>query len=107
MITNLKRYTFINNYTVKAKLKSNYNPIRNKNAFTMYMNRGEILIYKNQEGNIKIGVQLEEETVWLSQAQMVQLFGKDRTTVTEHLQSVFKEAELDEEVVCRNFRLTT
>jgi hypothetical protein len=71
------------------------------------METGEILIYQNQEGNIKIDVRLEEETVWLSQAQIGLLFGKARTTITEHIQNVFKEGELDEKVVCRDFRLTT
>jgi len=68
---------------------------------------GEILIYQNQEGNIKIDVRLEEETVWLTQEQMANLFGKARSTITEHIQNVFNEGELNEEVVCRNFRLTT
>lgn len=71
------------------------------------MNTGEILIYQNQEGNIKIDVRLEEETVWLSQAQIALLFGKGRSTITEHIANVFKEGELDEKVVCRDFRLTT
>jgi hypothetical protein len=71
------------------------------------MNTGEILIYQNNDGNIKIDVRLEEETVWLTQDQMAALFGKARTTITEHIQNVFKEGELTEEVVCRNFRLTT
>lgn len=68
---------------------------------------GEIIIYQNQEGNIKIDVRLEDETVWLTQAQMAKLFGKGRTTITEHIQNVFKEGELEENVVCRNFRHTT
>ncbi len=67
----------------------------------------EILIYQNPDGNIKIDVRLEEETVWLTQAQMAMLFGKGRTTITEHIQNVFEEGELDEKVVCRNFRHTT
>ncbi len=71
------------------------------------MNTGEIILYQNQEGNIKIDVRLEEETVWLTQAQMAELFGKGRTTITEHIQNVFAEGELDENVVCRNFRHTT
>jgi hypothetical protein len=71
------------------------------------MNNGEILIYQNSGGNIKIDVRLEEETVWLTQDQMAILFGKSRSTITEHIQNVFKESELDEKVVCRNFRLTT
>ncbi len=71
------------------------------------MNTSEILIYQNTEGNIKIDVRLDDETVWLTQAQMAELFGKARTTITEHIQNVFKEGELDENVVCRNFRQTT
>ena len=71
------------------------------------METGEILIYQNPEGNIKIDVRLEEESVWLTQAQMALLFGKARTTITEHIQNIFKEGELDEKVVCRDFRLTT
>ena len=67
----------------------------------------EIIIYQNQEGNIKVDVRLEDETVWLTQAQMATLFGKGRTTITEHIGNVFKEGELDEEVVCRIFRHTT
>ena len=71
------------------------------------MNTGKIILYQNQEGTIKIDVRLEEETVWLTQAQMAELFGKGRTTITEHIQNVFAEGELDENVVCRNFRHTT
>lgn len=67
----------------------------------------EILIYQNQEGNITIDVRLEEETVWLSQEQMANLFGKSRSTITEHIGNVFEEGELDEKVVCRKFRHTT
>ena len=67
----------------------------------------EILIYQNKDGKIKIDVHLEEETVWLTQEQMATLFGKGRSTITEHITNVFKEGELDEEVVCRNFRHTT
>ncbi len=70
-------------------------------------NSGEILIYKNRDGNIKIDVRLEEETVWLTQNQMALLFGKSRSTITEHIGNIFKEGELDEKLVCRNFRHTT
>jgi len=67
----------------------------------------EILIYQNQDGNIKIDVRLENETVWLTQAQMATLFGKDKRTISEHIGNVFKEGELDESVVVRKFRSTT
>lgn len=66
----------------------------------------EILIYQNQDGTIKIDVRLEDETVWLSQAQMADLFGKGRTTITEHIQNVFNEGELNEKSVVRKFRHT-
>ena len=71
------------------------------------MDKGEILIYQNQEGNIKIDVRLEDESVWLTQAQMAQLFGKDKRTISEHIGNIFKEGELAEKVVVRNFRITT
>lgn len=70
------------------------------------MNTSEILIYQNQNGHIKIDVRLEDETVWLSQLQMAQLFGKDKRTVSEHINNIFKEGELDENSVVRNFRIT-
>jgi hypothetical protein len=70
------------------------------------MNTGEILIYQNSEGSIKIDVHLEEETVWLSQAQMGMLFNKDKRTISEHISNIFKEGELNESSVVRNFRTT-
>jgi hypothetical protein len=65
----------------------------------------EILIYQNKEGSIKVDVRLEEETVWLTQDQMAQLFGKGRSTITEHIGNIFKEGELNEISTRRNFRL--
>lgn len=70
------------------------------------MNTGEILIYQNQEGNIKIDVRLEEETVWLTQAQLSDLFKKSKATVSEHIKNIFEEAELDQNSVVRKFRTT-
>lgn len=64
----------------------------------------EILIYQNLDGNIKIDVRLEEETVWLTQDQMATLFGKGRSTVTEHIANVFEEGELEQNRTCRKFR---
>lgn len=67
----------------------------------------EILIYQTEDGQTKIQTRLENETVWLTQSQMAELFGKGRSTITEHINNLFKEGELDEELVCRNFRHTT
>ena len=67
----------------------------------------EIVLYQSEDGNIKVDVLFQDETVWLTQEQMAQLFGKGRTTITEHIGNIFKEGELDEEKVCRKFRHTT
>lgn len=71
------------------------------------MNTGEIIIYQNSEGNIKIDVRLEEETVWLTQSQLCDLFQKSKSTISEHIKNIFEEGELDEKVVVRKFRITT
>jgi len=70
------------------------------------MNNGEFLIYVSKDGGIKIDVRLDEETVWLTQAQMGELFGKDKRTISEHIGNVFHEEELKENSVVRNFRTT-
>ncbi len=71
------------------------------------MEESNIIIYQTEDGLTKIQTRLENETVWLTQAQMAELFGKGRTTITEHIQNIFKEGELEEELVCREFRHTT
>ena len=71
------------------------------------MKSGEILIYENQEGNIKIDVKLEDDTVWLTQAQLCEMFQKSKSTISEHIKNVFEEGALNEKVVVRNFRTTT
>jgi hypothetical protein len=67
----------------------------------------EIIIYQNPIGDIKIDVRLEDESVWLSQDQMANLFGKAKSTISEHIKNVFAEGELEEQVVVRKFRTTT
>ena len=56
---------------------------------------------------IKLDVRLENETVWLTQDHMVQLFGKAKSTISEHIRNIFDEGELDENMVVRKFRTTT
>lgn len=68
------------------------------------MSSSEIIIYQNQEGNIKIDVRLEEETVWLTQAQLCELFQKSKATISEHIKNVFTEGELNTESTVRKFR---
>jgi hypothetical protein len=68
------------------------------------MNNSEIIIYKTKDGKTKIDVKMENDTVWLTQEQMAMLFSKGRSTITEHINNVFKEGELDEKSVCRESR---
>ncbi|PWH86850.1 RhuM family protein [Brumimicrobium oceani] len=63
----------------------------------------EILIYQNQEGNVKIDVHLENDTVWLTQAQMANLFGKAKSTINEHIKNIYEEGELIKEDTLQKF----
>ena len=65
--------------------------------------QSEILIYKNQEGNIKIDVRLEEETVWLTQKLMAELFQVKPQNITIHLKNIYQEGELKEKATCKDF----
>lgn len=69
--------------------------------------QSNLLIYQSEDGVTRIETRLENETVWLTQVQMADLFQKGRTTITEHIKHIFEEGELEEEVVCRYFRHTT
>lgn len=66
----------------------------------------EILLYQTEDGETKIEVKLEGETVWLTQAQMADLFQKSKPTINEHIKNIFKEGELDQNAVTRQL-LTT
>lgn len=69
-------------------------------------NNSELILYQTADGNTKIEVRLENETVWLTQSQIGELFQKSRVNITEHIGNIFKEGELQEDSVCRKFRLT-
>jgi hypothetical protein len=69
-------------------------------------NKSEILIYQNNQGNIKIDVRLEDETVWLNIDQMALLFGKSRATINEHILNVFNENELQKDMVMRKIGIS-
>jgi len=66
----------------------------------------EFLIFTSQSGENSIEVKVFDESVWLTQAMIAQLFDKGRTTITEHLKNIFESEELDENSVCREFRHT-
>jgi hypothetical protein len=66
--------------------------------------KGEILIYQTENGSTRIEVRLQDETLWLTQMQMAELFQKDKVTISEHISHIFQEAELTKETTVRNFR---
>ena len=59
--------------------------------------QGELLLYQTEDGKTRLEVQLDRETVWLSQEQMADLFNRERSVITKHLSKVFREGELDRE----------
>lgn len=67
-------------------------------------NQGEIVIYQADDGDTKIDVRFVDETVWLTQQQMADLFQSSRTNIVEHIKHIYNEGELDEKSTCRNFR---
>ena len=67
-------------------------------------NCGEILIYQSEDGLTKLEVKIQDETVWLTQQQMADLFQTSRTNVVEHISHIYEEFELDENSTCRKFR---
>jgi len=66
----------------------------------------EIIIYQNQEGNIRIDVTIDDETVWLTQAQIGELFQKERSVITKHVNNIFEEGELKEESNVQNLHIS-
>ncbi len=64
----------------------------------------KIIIYTDEKGLTKIEVKLEDETLWLTQAQMAQLYQTSRTNVVEHIRHIYEDGELVPEATCRNFR---
>lgn len=71
------------------------------------MENDKIIIYQTEDGQTRIDVRMQDETVWLTQAQMAELFQKDRTVIGRHLNNVFKEGELERELVCAKIAHTT
>ena len=65
---------------------------------------GDIIIYQTEDGLTKIDVKIENETVWLSQQQMAELFSTSRTNIIEHINNIYSEQELDKNSTCQNFR---
>lgn len=67
-------------------------------------NKGEVIIYQSEDGLTHIDVKLEDETIWLTQQQMAELFQSSRTNIVEHIGNIYSEGELDQNSTCREFR---
>ena len=67
------------------------------------MDKGEIVIYKAPDGSTNLDVRLENETVWLDQYQMADLFSTDRTSISRHIRNIYKSEELEENSTCAKF----
>ena len=64
---------------------------------------GEVLLYEAPDGQVRVDVRLEQDTVWLTQEQLSQLFGRERSVITKHVRNVFREGELEPVSVCAKF----
>jgi prophage maintenance system killer protein len=71
------------------------------------MHTKDLVIYQTQDGDICMNVLVEGDTVWLTQAQMSELFQRERTVISKHIRNIFAEGELQENMVCANFAHTT
>lgn len=69
-------------------------------------NTGEIVIYQDKEGKSKIDVRFVDETVWLTQSQLCELYQTSKSNISEHIKNIFEEEELEEVSVVRKFRTT-
>ena len=67
-------------------------------------NQGEIVIYQTDDGDTKIDVRFVDETVWLTQAQLCELYQTSKSNVSEHIKNIFEEGELEENSTVRKFR---
>ena len=70
------------------------------------MEENKMIIYTSIDGQIRIDVRLEDETLWLTQAQMCELYQTSKSNVSEHIKHIFEEGELEENSVVRKFRTT-
>jgi hypothetical protein len=72
----------------------------------MMQENSNIIIYSSDDGSTKLEVKLENETLWLNQKQLCELFGKSKSTISEHIKAIFEDEELDKNSVVRNYRTT-
>ncbi len=70
------------------------------------LDNSQIIMYQTEDGLTKIEVTLENETVWLSQNQMAELFQRDKSTISRHIKNIFEERELDKNSVVAKIAIT-
>ena len=81
--------------------------INKKSEFSAANKFSNFVIFQTETGKVNIDVFFQNDTLWLTQKKIAELFEKGRSTITEHLKHIFAEGELEENMVCRNFRHTT
>ena len=64
---------------------------------------GEVIVYESEDGEARVDVRFDKETVWLTRLQMAELFGRDRSVITRHINNAYREQELDSEATCAKF----
>ena len=82
------------------------NQISTTSSEVSHKEQNQIILYRPND-TISLEVRLENETVWLTQAQIAELFERDRTVIGKHIKNCYKEGELDQNIICANFAHTT
>ncbi len=75
-------------------------------SLDMYM-EGKVEIFRNKDNSIELWVAFDTDTVWRLQEHMGELYGRNRVAITQHISNIFREGELDQKVVCKDFLHTT
>ena len=73
----------------------------------MSQKENKLILYKDDEGKLSVNTLFADEDVWLTQAQLVEIYQSSKSNISEHLTNIFADKELDKEVVVRKFRTTT
>ena len=73
----------------------------------MSQKENKLILYKDNEGKLSVNTLFADEDVWLTQAQLVEIYQSSKSNISEHLKNIFEDKELDKEVVVRKYRTTT
>ena len=92
---------------MKRAIKRNQEAVQTKHAGKPIQKMDEVVLFQSKDGAVSLPVPVDGKTVWLTQSQMAQLFGKDKTVVARHIRNAISEGEIDPKVVCAKFAHTT